>query len=164
MKRLNVLKYGYLSWRRPIHNIGQFFRNIRYAYQRITKGYCDYDLWSLYNYYTVLFNSTLNELVDTTHGWPQSDKFPEFEDWQKYIKDIAQHFQNSDEDYKYFLPNWFEKIAYDTYTYTSSNDPKWLIILRDRWLEKSDEAYKAREQEKNIAFDMLKEVFFSLWD
>ena len=92
MNNLNILRYGYTK--DIISNIKQFFRNIRYAYQRITKGYCDADLWNLDGYYSEFFYCTLNELADISHGWPQSEKFPRYEDWQKYIREMANHFRN----------------------------------------------------------------------
>ena len=42
---LNVFTYGYYSWRYPknwFSNIKNFFRSIIRAWQRATKGYCDY--------------------------------------------------------------------------------------------------------------------------
>ena len=66
---LNVFRYGYLK-KRPLSNIRQFFRNVKYAYQRSTKGYCDYDLWNLGDTILHLINQSLKEFTAKTEGYP----------------------------------------------------------------------------------------------
>ena len=69
---LNVFTYGYVSWRCPLTNIKQFFRNIKYAYQRITKGYCDQDKWNLNTYLSNLLYLSLTDLSEHHCGFPTS--------------------------------------------------------------------------------------------
>lgn len=51
MKNLNIWK---------IKRLG-LFRKIKYSWQRITKGYCDYDLTELCDYLAQLMSDSLNE-------------------------------------------------------------------------------------------------------
>ena len=115
----------------------------------------------------------IKELADISHGWPQSEKFSEYEDWQKYLKEIALHFENCREEGSTELEKKeneaFEKLQEFRNKYQSrewltiSENPKYQKLNND-WFDLVKQVSQMREQEKNIAFDMLKEVFFSLWD
>ena len=186
---LNVFTKGYLPlsyWRNWFTNIGQFFRNIKYAWQRATKGYCDRDTWSLDTYYLQLFYHTLKYLAKNTNGWPGkwSLENKTYENWQQYLSDMADHFENAQE--------WNEEIAINKEIFDMYNNMSQYIISSDfvptdetkkfytvevkysdeeaynktmaQWLKKEEEAAEYRENEKDIALDMLKAEFFDLWD
>ena len=88
---LNVFTYGYMPWRYPANwfrNIRNFFRNIKWAWQRATKGYCDWDRWDLDQYYLNVLRLSIREFAEKVHGWPDRE-FETFEDWQNYLYDIA---------------------------------------------------------------------------
>lgn len=46
------------------------FRNIKYSWQRITKGYCDKDLWNIDNWFMSLMPDMLQQFKDTRNGSP----------------------------------------------------------------------------------------------
>lgn len=50
--------------------IRQFFRDIRRSHQRIWRGYCDYDLFSIDYWFLVIMPTMLQEFKDTQHGCP----------------------------------------------------------------------------------------------
>ena len=52
--KLNLFTYGYYPGT-PFQNIKQFFRNIKFCFQRCIKGYCDKDVWDMDIYLTYLF-------------------------------------------------------------------------------------------------------------
>lgn len=90
---LNVFhSWGY-SKRYYITHPHKWFRhlylNIKHAWQRITRGYCDEDWWNLGYWLLNILPPMLDDLADNANGWPQQDGFPEFEDWQKYLRGIA---------------------------------------------------------------------------
>lgn len=187
MNNLNVFGYNIQSLKRikswP-YNIKQFFRNIKYAYQRITKGYCDADCWALDSFYSELFYHTLKQLADKTHGMPGkwSLEGKAFDDWENYLREMAEHFLNTQEDNldipinQEVMKLWEEMNLYRgepifigtskgtcklEYDYT---DQEQFDIAQKRWLDKEEEAAEFRINEKDKAFDMMKEVFFDLWD
>lgn len=134
MNKLNVFGYGFWPARCVFHNTKAFFRNIKYAWQRVTKGYCDYDVWDLEDFYTKLFINSLGDFVKDLHSLPPD--FEEEEDWIERINEIRQHFINSEEDpesYKKNPDELFEELAY-------------------------------REKELKIALEMLSKVYTELWD
>lgn len=78
----------------PIMNVYRFLYNrplnslsgeIKAAYQRLTRSWDYTATWSLDNHLTSTLGAQLKHLAETTHGWPQSEKFPTFEDWQKAL-------------------------------------------------------------------------------
>lgn len=104
MNKLNVFGYGFWPARHVFHNTKTFFRNIKYAWQRATKGYCDYDVWDLEDFYTKLFINSLGDYVKDLHSLPLD--FEEEENWIEYINEIRQHFINSEE-------TWGNKLSFD---------------------------------------------------
>ena len=100
MNQLNVFNNPYYKWYYPQYwhkNIRMFFRSIKYAYQRITKGYADCDTFNLDNYYLNIFTGTLNHLADNHWGYPGNDEFPD--DESKYetelIKEMVKMCENN---------------------------------------------------------------------
>lgn len=189
---LNVLTYGYLpktylpNWGR---NLWQFFRNIKYAYQRVTRGFCDQDVWSLSDFYSELFYQSLNHLANTTIGCPaggefeDSDNITGFEKWQNCLKEMAEHFLNTQE-YNEDVPINQELLRLFTEMESYIQDYKFVKLFdsscsqleevykdedkynkaREIWLAKEEEAYEFRNSEKDIAFSMMQKYFFNLWD
>lgn len=48
----------------------QFCRDFRYSRQRVFKGYCDYDLFSIYDWFLEIIRPMLLEFKETRHGSP----------------------------------------------------------------------------------------------
>ena len=57
----------------------------KHAFQRLNRSWDDTATWSLDHHLTLTLGNQLKHLAETTHGWPQSEKYPEFEDWQKAL-------------------------------------------------------------------------------
>ena len=61
----NVFKFGYYPCGRVkniFHNIKNFFRTLKWAWQRAVNGYCDFDLYDLDIYHTNMMIKALREL------------------------------------------------------------------------------------------------------
>lgn len=54
----------------PIKHIKRWGRNIKYCYQRIKYGYCDRDVWSIDWWFLSVVPNMLEDLRETTHGYP----------------------------------------------------------------------------------------------
>ena len=131
MSRLNVFKYGYNTWKRPrnwLPNIRQFFRTMRYAWDRATKGYCRWDLWDLQDFHTDLIIESLEDFKKDAKGYP-ARLDPEFDNpsyptgvvpdegdepsigsikWNEILDEIILHFKNF-RDSEDVHPNPFEE-------------------------------------------------------
>ncbi len=55
----------------PIKHIARWVRNIKYCYQRIKYGYCDRDVWSIDWWFLNVVPNMLEDLKETTHGYPR---------------------------------------------------------------------------------------------
>ena len=157
MKDLNIFKQRYV-YRNPLRNIKDFLRRFKYAYQRITKGYCDTDLWNLDYYLICLLSEALKEFSETTYSYPMN--LTE-EEWRQKLLEMSNHFSNISEYTNNDINNRAEK-SFDDYWDSKGTDKE--DKLYNNWIEISKDAFKFREEEKNKAFDMIKEWFFDLWD
>lgn len=172
MNRLNVFGYGLFPWypRYWIKNIHQLVRNIGYAFQRATKGYCKYDLWDLDHFYTQIFINTLGDFTSDLHSAP--DRFYDSEEdspkkWIEYINEMRTHFYNSIEenqvkenDIKWNNGCYVDSAGFMQYSDTSEENEK----ARAAWYDKEVELATWREQELYRGLDMLKSVYQDLWD
>ena len=50
----------------------EFCRDLRRCHQRIWKGYCDYDLYSIYEWFRRIMPPMLENFKDNLHGYPSS--------------------------------------------------------------------------------------------
>ena len=91
--RMNVLKYRpysrhyYLT--HPWKYISVLGRRCKYAWQRITKGYCMIDKWDFDKWFLEILPTMLDDLADTCTGYPGNKEFPTMESWRAYIHQIA---------------------------------------------------------------------------
>ena len=56
--------------KRPWKIPGLVLRNIKYSFQRVTKGYCDKDIWNIDYWFMNLMPDMLQQFKDTKHGSP----------------------------------------------------------------------------------------------
>ena len=181
---LNVLKYGYgksLNPRIILSNIKQFFYNLKYAYQRIIYGFCEYDTFNLDYYYTELFYQSLIYFSNHLHGHPVN--YNNEVEWKKYLTNMAAHFYNGIEDNENVWATKKVQEAYNKYIniseYNIKPDGKFLSFCvkpkdgyteedlkkaENEWMEAEHSAYQFRMEEIHKGLNMLDEVFFDLWD
>lgn len=81
---------------RPLHYVAN---NVKYAFQRLTRSWDDTSTWSLDYHLCLTLGNQLKHLAENSHGWPQSEKFPEFEDWKQALienGDLLLEYANKD--------------------------------------------------------------------
>lgn len=150
MNELNSFKVGYLYpfWRHPIENTKQFFCNLRFAWQRATRGYSNYDLYDLNDFYTRLFIASLNEFKKDMYSAPSefyNEEDGSIKEWENYLTKMRDCFYYSLE----------ENYPDNPYGYDMNPEKavKWDMGINRKRVEKAEEG-----------FDMMKKVFFDLWD
>lgn len=167
MNELNVFNNPYCFWRAPFQWFKRFFRNIKFAYQRVTKGYCDYDCYDLDSYYTAIITNTLRELAAHHYSHPFG---MEPEEWTEKLNDIASKIENSSEKYEEIhVPSraeWYEHYCKKPEqegealeNWNCENDK-----LREKMNKEEQEYFTYRTMCKNEALDLLKEYWYDLWD
>lgn len=165
MNKLNVFNTQWCPWKYPsnwIRNARLFFRQFKWAYQRMTRGFCDFDTWDLDNYYLELFYQTLNHLAENTHGWPSDEKFPNFEDWQNYLKELADYFYRAND-----VNDFYEHPAEDKWWNDVEKQDDIIHAESehiDDMIAEANDLYYKRDNDMREGLDKLKEVFWNLWD
>lgn len=169
MNKLNVFNQSYSPWRYPsnwIRNMRLFGRQFKWAYQRITRGFCDYDVWDLDSHLSELLIQTIKQLAKTSHGYPGTEEFPTYESWENYLVDIVHKLEYSLND----LPNEYETAWLKTW----ENENLDKIVKKDKTPEEEEitkkyldkEAYndKLKREAQNEALRMIYHVYNHLWD
>ena len=169
MNRLNVFNQNWCPWRYPsnwIKNARLFFRQFKWAYQRITKGYCDADYWDLDSHLTELMAQSIKELADNTHGYPGNKEFPTYESWKNYLYRIVYLLNYSLKD---DLPNPYEDAwlaildKKDTFNNINNSTPEEKAIT-DKFLDVEVENDKKKYAAQQEALKMIQHCFNDLWD
>ena len=168
---LNVFnRHNFYGWRYPKYwgkNIEIFFRQFKWAYQRITKGYCDCDWFDLNTYLAQLMADTIDELAEYGIGYPGMGEFDTPEKWKAYLKKIVLKLRYSLSE----LPNEYEEAWLATF----HGDDLWRINekhtltpeeeeIRRKHSEKTIENEQKQFQAQLNALDMIKHVWGDLWD
>lgn len=61
-------------------------RQIKWAYQRVVRGWDDQSVWSLDSHLTNILGQQLVKMSEIAHGWPSSQGFETFEEWVEALK------------------------------------------------------------------------------
>lgn len=165
MNNLNVFKSPKLSLRYPSNwsaIIRTFFRSFKWAYQRVTRGFADYDVWDFDGFLLNILANGLEHLADTTISYPGDEEFPTYESWIKYLREMAMCFRKADEGNDYF-PHPKQDLWWNELNQKNSNLDIDDNIVTDM-LKEAHENENKREEQLVIGLDKLKHVFFHLWD
>lgn len=177
--KLNVFTYSYGPWKHITNwpkNIWYFFRSFKYAWQRATKGYCDWDLWDLDYFYASLFRDSLKEFAKNLCGYPY--RYKTEAEWSATLNELSEHFGNylSEEtplhkEAMEFWDQWTKDSEYwkASTSYVVDNDELAKKFpetqkLHDAWLAKEQEADLFSEKELEIALKQFVEIYRDLWD
>ena len=111
MKNYNSVFYMFKSipLRRPINKIKYLFKCIKWAKQRITRGYADSDVWNIDEWFLRCVPGMLEQLANTTNSYP--GKFLSYVDhiitieedddaaekWSAELKEMAHLLREADE-------------------------------------------------------------------
>ena len=164
----NVFKYGWMSWRYPHNwwgNIKLAFRQWKWAYQRATRGYCDYDIWDFSSYLLDVLSGGLKHLADNHYGWPGTGDFPTDEEWTQFLNDMSDKFYRAQESNDYYpapmAEKWWDwyQVHLDKMFDTKSENP-----YIDEMLDESRENEEKRERDFAEAWSAIGEHFWCLWD
>ncbi len=105
MSHLKIFTFPFKTsyyFKHPIIFITDFIRNVRWAYQRITKGYCESDLWNMDWWFLEIFPAMLREFINNADGYPGYDPYDTPEKWDDKINAIADVLESLKEE------NWYK--------------------------------------------------------
>lgn len=160
----NVFKLYPHNWKRPSNwwdNIKDFFRGFKYTYQRATKGYCDYDLFSISDWFLEMFPNMLKEFSDGTYSYPWD---MEEKEWGKYLVEMREHFLNACKDYEDSSPEAKKEHdeLYKDFSFEFNSEERKEKVKEYYKKVKEHDDYKQEELKKGM--DMFQKRFWDLWD
>lgn len=120
-------------------------KNLKYCIQRILRGYCDADLWAIYEWFLLIIVPILRQFSESQMGWPM---------WlqEQCIAELGDRMNNEEID-EICQQRWkmmLNELADDFERIEEFNDDL--------------ETVQQREALKNDCFKRFSEYFFNLWD
>lgn len=158
---LSVFKF-YKGWYKfpssIFQHIKNFFKKIKFAYQRITKGYCDYDLYELDQYYKKLMYSTLIDFAKNTNSYPR--QFNSMKDWQIVLQNAANQFRQSFID----KPNLYQMQLIEMSKQDRFEETEQFQKLCDLSIDQNVRDQKIKRLHFAKGLDFIKKYNKDLWD
>jgi len=164
---LNCFHYSIRPWK-YIHNwpsnIRQFFRNLRFAWQRATQGYCDYELWNMNDYLATLLADMLDDLAANGMGYPGIEPYDTPEKWEDDLKNQAFLLRAAlDEDNSFWDNPYYNAYMAELETRVY-NTGEGVSELARKYMDYDNEVYKKKQECMDKVLDWLKKNYNSLWD
>ena len=120
-------------------------------YQRITKGYCESDLFSLDEHLLDLLPAMIRDFRDNIYSYPGEYGF---EGWKNYLTEMANHFEMAhtwfDEE-----PDIYKNEYTDEFREAARMDPKFPDI-REKHIKREKEIQVAKDKELEKGLEMLR--------
>ena len=134
-------------WYKIYSFIPHTYREIKYAVQRVHRGYSDRDCWSINGFLSDIMPGMLRQLKENCHGCPEDlwddKKDNKCQKWDEVLIEIAQGFEAA----------------------TSISN---LDFMRPFKNSEPEETWEARRAILDKKFDrgifLFKKYYFSLWD
>lgn len=174
----NVFEWSYSrKWylTHPWKWIKELFRNMKFAWQRATRGYCDSDVWSMDSWLLALLPDMLRDLAnDPVGAYPGVEPFDTPEKWRNWLFKMAAKFlelqdnwpetRNEYENEYMRLVDESRVIKNNTTCYNFIfKDKAYAEELRQKWLSRIKELNDAQNAATVAAFSELAEHFYALW-
>ena len=159
LKNYPYAKRYYLT--HPWKIVSQTFRNIKFAWQRITKGYCEYDYWDIDCYLLKLLPELFDDFRRNLHGYPYS--FTE-EEWDNFLlKEVIEPLRNARDDQNVEI-NEFEEKIHDYFKNKPLTDMDCPQDLWDNYMTRENEITNWRDKQMRKGFVAIITEFWSFWD
>lgn len=157
--------YDY-NWKYPFHSlklfIGDFCRDMKYFFQRGSRGYSDRDIWSFDYYLSKVICNGLKKLKKDCHGYPEELKTPE--KWDKVLQVMIEGFEAAKElvssDYLDECITGYEDKEMKQTDGSTFIMEDWPIIDMKKVMEKE----KIRQDKADKALKLFAKWYFALWD
>lgn len=159
-----------MEWRAkgPVGLVRQFSRDVRYSMQRIRKGYCDRDIWSIDGWFLSVMPDMLRQLKATRHGSPgvlgenykdengimQNDKC--HEEWDQILDEMIFLLSEANKE-------TCQRINPYEETFFSDKDSE-NMDMTERYLQEERKLDAYRDDCKNKGLALFSKWFWHLWD
>lgn len=131
-------------------------REIKWFFQRGTRGYSDKDVWSIDIWFKSIIIPMLEQLKETKQGHPIDMTE---EEWNLTLNNMINYFKECTDFY------CSEKNEYeDEYMSRIMSANEYDKLLANKWLKREEEIDKYKNEMKDRAFELFSKHFYSLWD
>ena len=172
MIEMNVFKFYTGYKKNPInffkYYIPDFFKRLKYAHQRATRGYCDYDVWDFDRYICELIADCLRDLAINTNSW-DDHQYESFKDYQYDLLKNALKFKLGATlgietfDVKRAWEPYIESLGNDILDLNKPLTPE-QKAAKDKWLQAEKDFNEKQHKQIKEACEWLGEHMFTLWD
>lgn len=141
---------------------------IKNFWHRGRYGYAWVDLWNTDTYLEELVTNMIDQLAERSHGWPQCDEWPEFEDWQNELHALVRVMRLFSIDY-YEDKKWNNQIEFLYNEGTGDRIDKYRFNDDEiKEVMKCTNKYEVIQKERSILghkiFAQLEHMWGGLWD
>ena len=144
----------------PIDFFAHYWRDLKCAYERATKGYCFRDLWSIDDWFLNVFPIMLQDFNKIRNGHPGNITE---EEWNTIIEDMIISFKNADEEQTDYLNKYEEE--YDKIIFKGDNNyTDKEKELQKNYYNEENKKFEYRKHNLQKGFQLLNKWFFALWD
>ena len=152
--------YSWKTWHGVWENIKWFFRALRPAWHRATKGYCRMDTWNVDYTLTAYLIKVLTEYRNITNGWPDQH-FATFEEWIAAIDECIDLLVLSAEDPDKLNKYWpeYEKFLHKGTKNWTEEEQK----IFDNWHSDSFRVHEMQCEAREKAFAWLGKYLPHIW-
>ena len=127
---------SFLYWK----NLKRLPRQLKWAKQRVTKGYCRSDWYDMDSWFAHVVADMFDEYAENTCSHPWEINNPD--DWKDILKEMATHLRNAG----------IEEIAEERYSHMADSKAK--IREQNKW----------RKEELHKFCELFEKYYFDLWD
>ena len=163
---------------RPWRFIRECWINLTNAWYRATRGIAPVDLWSFDTHLNNIIPYGLRYLADNSHGWPESEEFPTFDDWANHLRALADKWEEAfkdwieyDEENEYVQPlhTLIKQLKHndkkeDGFWFTYIDETPEYLELREKYRTRDKEIHAKYEKMQHECFVALEKIWPTLWD
>lgn len=160
---MNVFTFYSYAWRYYLIHPWAFFkhcfRNFKMAWQRATKGYCDYDVGDFNMFFLKIVPAIIQEQLDSDYfGIPAGKSETE---WREKLNEIIRLFtfarEGRENEYEFDYENEIRRLSFNDNSMPRNKE------LIDKYFKKEQEIGKEKATALNKGMDLFKEAFWGLW-
>ena len=174
--KLNVFQKSPYKWWHFWDRIKFHKRDLKFAWQRVTRGYCDADAWDLDHFYLQLFVDSLTTFKENLHGAPSDlfnseteDENKQIQPWVDYLERMIRYFSEAIEENHAFENPYKEEYmknleSVNFWEFNNKHLTEEYKELREKYYDVEEENAKKRKLSLHKGFEMMLERFHDLWD
>lgn len=160
--------------RRPWKLFTQTYWNIRWAWQRASKGYCILDYTNFCEWFCQIAPPMLRDLAENGYGYPGNDTFDTPEKWHEWLNRMADQLEwcsetwREDHDINEYKKPYFDEIERVIKTCKGT---EWLTKasekekqLSSKYYDREMELYEQSKEQLTKTMMEMSEHWNRLWD